>query len=102
MVWSMMFDAFLFTFFFSLLSKSEYRSQQIIFTNKLLVNVEHDEQQNQQQQQQHPSNKAYIRLQCYDIGSAHTLVEAHARMYFLDHRLKRVVSERPGRHYPPH
>lgn len=87
-----MFNAFMFAFFFSLLSKSEYRSSQIIFTNKLLVNVENDENQHQHQQhqnqKQHHSNKAYIRLQCYDIDSAHPLVEAHARMYFLDHRLK--------------
>jgi len=74
MIWSMMFNAFLFSFFFSLLSKSEFRSTQIIFTDKLLVNVE--------------GNEAYARLQCYDIDSCHPLVEAHARMYFLDHMLK--------------
>ena len=78
MVCSMMFNSFLFAFFFSLLSKSEFRSTQIIFTDKLLVNVvdEHDD------------NKAYVRRQCYDIDSAHPLVEAHARMYFLDHKLR--------------
>jgi len=74
MVCSMMFNSFMFAFFFALMSKSEFRSTQIIFTNKLLVNIEQD--------------KAYVRLQCYDIDSAHPLVEAHARMYFLDHKLR--------------
>ncbi|VEU35914.1 unnamed protein product [Pseudo-nitzschia multistriata] len=80
MIWSMMFNAFLFAFFYSLLSKSEFRSSQIIFTNKLLINiVEGDKME---------GNRAYVRLQCYDIDSAHPLVEAHARMYVLDHKLK--------------
>ena len=57
MMWSMMFNAFLFSFFFSLMSKSEFRSSQIIFTNKLLINVSVCGQ------------KAYARLQCYDIGT---------------------------------
>ena len=57
MMWSMMFNAFLFSFFFSLMSKSEFRSSQIIFTNKLLINVNTD------------GKKAYARLQCYDIGT---------------------------------
>ena len=70
-----MFNAFLFSFFFSLLSKSEFRSSQIIFTNKLLINVD-------------ANNKAYARLQCYDLDAAHPLCEAHARMYVLDHKLK--------------
>lgn len=91
MVCSMMFNAFLFAFFFSLLSKSEFRGSQIIFTDKLLINVDtkqigssnhHDNGHNKKK------TKAYVRLQCYDIDSAHPLVEAHARMYFLDHRLK--------------
>ena len=84
MVWSMMFNAFLFAFFFSLLSKSEFRSSQIIFTNKLLVNVD----KGNNNKAEGNGNKAYVRLQCYDIDSAHPLVEAHARMYVLDHKLK--------------
>jgi len=80
MIWSMMFNAFLFAFFYSLISKSEFRSSQIIFTNKLLVNVS--------KSRRIEGNRAYVRLQCYDIDSAHPLVEAHARMYVLDNRLK--------------
>mmetsp|Transcript_20568 Transcript_20568/g.38503 ORF Transcript_20568/g.38503 Transcript_20568/m.38503 type:complete len:358 (-) Transcript_20568:731-1804(-) len=74
MMWSMMFNAFLFAFFYSLLSKSEFRSTQIVFTNKLLINSK--------------GGKIFARLQCYDIDSAYPLVEAHARMYFLDHKMK--------------
>jgi Inward rectifier potassium channel C-terminal domain len=74
MMWSMLFNAFLFAFFYSLLSKSEFRSSQIVFTNKLLINSH--------------GGKVYARLQCYDIDSAYPLVEAHARMYVLDHKLK--------------
>jgi hypothetical protein len=76
MMWSMMFNAFMFAFFFSLLSKSEFRSTQIIFTNKLLITTSTSDGQ------------VYCRLQCYDIDSAYPLVEAHARMYLLDHKLK--------------
>lgn len=96
MVWSMMFNAFLFAFFFALLSKSEHRSTQIVFTNKLLINVD---EITDTDPKQHRGNstclrgspkkpKAYVRLQCYDLDSAHPLVEAHARMLFLDHKLK--------------
>jgi hypothetical protein len=84
MVCSMMFNAFLLSFFFSLLSKSEARGSQIIFTDKLLVNVGGGRHGPLQANQ----TEAYVRLQCYDIDSAHPLIEAHARMYFLDHRLK--------------
>ena len=74
MMWAMMFNAFLFAFFYSLLSKSEFRSTQIIFTNKLAIDCK--------------GGKVFARLQCYDIDSAYPLVEAHARMYLLDHKMK--------------
>lgn len=76
-----MFNAFLLAFFYSLLSKSEFRSTQIIFTNKLLINVIDSNTSIE-------GNRAYVRIQCYDIDSAHPLVEAHARMYVLDYKLK--------------
>ena len=88
MIFTMMFNAFLFAFFFSLLSKSETRASQIIFTNKLLINVDKGSIGSSSHDESHHKTKAYVRLQCYDIDSAHPLVEAHARMYFLDHRLK--------------
>jgi hypothetical protein len=74
MMWGMMFNAFLFAFFYSLLSKSEFRSTQIVFTNKLAIDCQ--------------GGKVFARLQCYDIDSAYPLVEAHARMYLLDHKMK--------------
>jgi hypothetical protein len=39
LVWSMLYNAFLVSFFFALLSKSENRSIQVIFSNKLCINV---------------------------------------------------------------
>lgn len=88
MVFSMFFNAFLFAFFFALLSKSECRGSQIIFTDKLLINVDKSNIGSSNHTEDGTKTRAYVRLQCYDMDSAHPLVETHARMYFLDHRLK--------------
>ncbi len=75
MTWSMLFNAFLFAFFYSQLSKSERRSLQLVFSDKLCINVSRD-------------GKVCASVQCYDIDSAFPVVEAHARMYLLDHKLQ--------------
>ena len=74
MIFNMLFNAFMFAFFFSQLSKSETRSVQVVFSNKLVINVK--------------ENRVYASVRCYDLDSAYPLVEAHARMYLLDHKLK--------------
>jgi len=74
MTWSMLFNAFLFAFFYSQLSKSESRSMQLVFSDKLCINVTHQ--------------NVVATVQCYDIDSAFPVVEAHARMYLLDHKLQ--------------
>ena len=74
MIWSMMFNAFLFAFFYSQISKSEHRSILLIFSNKLCINVK--------------DGKVFANAKCYDLDSSYPLVEAHARMYFLDHKMK--------------
>ena len=74
MVFNMLFNAFMFAFFYSQLSKSETRSVQLVFSNKLIIGVKDDQ--------------VYASVRCYDLDSANPLVEAHARMYMLDHRLK--------------
>jgi hypothetical protein len=74
MVFNMLFNAFMFAFFYSQLSKSETRSIQLVFSNKLIIGVKDDQ--------------VYASVRCYDLDSAHPLVEAHARMYLLDHKLK--------------
>jgi len=75
MACSMLFNAFLFAFFYSQLSKSERRSLQLVFSDKLCVNVSKD-------------GRVCASVQCYDIDSAFPVVEAHARMYLLDHKLQ--------------
>jgi hypothetical protein len=74
MVFNMLFNAFMFAFFYSQLSKSETRSIQLVFSNKLIIGVK--------------DNQVYASVRCYDLDSANPLVEAHARMYLLDHKLK--------------
>jgi hypothetical protein len=39
MVWSMMFNAFLFAFFYSRIARGEARGIQVIFSNKAIVSV---------------------------------------------------------------
>merc|ERR1711865_953737 len=76
MIFNMMFNAFMFAFFYSQLSKSETRSVQVVFSDKLVISLDED------------SNTISARVRCYDLDSAHPLVEAHTRMYLLDHKLK--------------
>merc|ERR1711971_959771 len=77
MVFCMLFNAFMFAFFHSQLSKSETQSIQLVFSNKLVIGVKKDKNKNQ----------VYASVRCYDLDSAYPLVEAHARMYLLDHKL---------------
>mmetsp|Transcript_2713 Transcript_2713/g.6059 ORF Transcript_2713/g.6059 Transcript_2713/m.6059 type:complete len:299 (-) Transcript_2713:110-1006(-) len=74
MIWSMMSNAFLVSFFFALISKPETRSIQIIFSKNLCVNV--------------VDGKVCINVRCYDLDSANPLVECHARMYLIDGTMK--------------
>jgi hypothetical protein len=74
MIWSMLSNAFLVSFFFSHMSKSDKRSNQIVFSRKLCVNV--------------VDGKICINIRCFDLDSAHPLVECHARMYLIDHKMK--------------
>jgi hypothetical protein len=74
MTWSMMFNAFLFAFFYSILSKSENRSVQFVFADKICMYTK--------------DNKVFLKAQCYDIDSRHPVVETHVRMYAMDKELK--------------
>lgn len=76
MLWSMMFNAFLFAFFYNWLSKCESRGTQVVFSNKLVVKVDSH------------SGKIVVCTRCYDIDARHPVVEAHVRMYVIDRRLK--------------
>jgi len=74
MIWSMLANAFLTGFMFAVLSKSENRSVQIVFSNKLIINV--------------IDGKVCANVRCYDLDSAFPLVECHCRMYLVDHKMK--------------
>ena len=67
---SMMFNAFLFSFFFTRLAKSESRAVQVVFSDKIVVRV---------------TERGTIVWQArvYDVDQGHGIVEAHVRMYAL-------------------
>lgn len=71
---SMFFNAFLIAFFYSQISKAESRSIQLVFADKLCINMRR--------------GRVYASARCYDLDSAYPVVECHARMYLLDDKLK--------------
>ena len=87
MTWSMMFNAFLFAFFFTILSKCENRSVQVVFADKLCINVK-DSQMPLSDKVDDESSNIFINARCYDIDSAYPIVEAHVRMYLIDRHMK--------------
>jgi hypothetical protein len=74
MIWSMLSNAFLVSFIFAQMSKSETRSNLIIFSKKLCVNV--------------IDGMVRMNVRCYDLDPAHPLVECHVRMYLVDANMK--------------
>jgi hypothetical protein len=76
MMWSMMFNAFLFAFLFTSLSKCESRGIQVVFSNKIIIKEEKS------------TGKILISMRCYDVDAQYPVVEAHVRMYVMDRRLK--------------
>jgi hypothetical protein len=75
MTWSMMFNAFLFAFFYATLSKCESRGTQVVFGNKICLKYDND-------------GRVLVNARCYDIDSAFPVVEAHVRMYVMDRNMK--------------
>ena len=67
MVWSMMFNAFLFAFFYTSLAKSSSRGIQVLFSNKAIVSTEGDQ--------------VRLQIRIYDLDPTHPVVEAHVRLY---------------------
>eukprot|EP00934_Nitzschia_sp_Nitz4_P005412 Nitzschia sp. Nitz4//scaffold34_size148208//61958//63495//NITZ4_002977-RA/size148208-augustus-gene-0.72-mRNA-1//-1//CDS//3329548786//5402//frame0 len=76
MLWSMMFNAFLFAFFYNWLSKCESRGSQVVFSNKIAIQTDDK------------TGKVVISLRCYDVDARFPVVEAHVRMYVMDRRMK--------------
>uniref|UniRef100_A0A7S4QR08 C2H2-type domain-containing protein n=1 Tax=Ditylum brightwellii TaxID=49249 RepID=A0A7S4QR08_9STRA len=74
MVFSMMFNAFLFAFFFAGLSRCNNRGWQIIFSDKAIIRRD-------------PHTGRYsFHVQVYDADCSHPLVEAHVRFYAIRRR----------------
>lgn len=76
MMWSMLFNAFLFAFFYTSLSKCESRSLQVVFSNKIII------------KEDKKTGKILISSRCYDVDAEFPVVEAHVRMYVMDRRMK--------------
>lgn len=74
MVWSMMFNAFLFAFFFTRIAKSEARGVQVIFSNRAIVS--------RRPESPHPC----ISFRVFDIDARHPVVEAHVRLYVVSQK----------------
>lgn len=72
MVWSMIFNAFLFAFLFARLARCESRGAQVMFANKAIV--------------ENRDGKWFIHVRVYDMDSSQPVVEATVRMYCVSWR----------------
>ena len=70
MMFSMMFNAFLFTFFYARLAKSESRAIQVVFSDKCVM-------------RETERGTVVCQFRVYDVDTGHGIVEAHVRMYAL-------------------
>lgn len=96
-----MFNAFLLAFFYTKMANCENRSIQVVFADKLCVNVRdftHGKVIEDEGDEYHSSfydedevfrnSGVCLNVRCYDIDSAYPVVEAHVRMYLIDKDLK--------------
>ena len=74
MAWSMLFNAFLITFVYNRLGRSEARGAQVIYSQKALVSIVNDQ--------------VRFQIRLFDADAKHPVVEAHVRLYV-------VMTERP-------
>jgi hypothetical protein len=73
MAWSMLFNAFLITFVYNRLGRSETRSTQVIYSDKALVSK--------------VDGQVRFQVRLFDCDAKHPVVEAHVRFYcVLKHR----------------
>ena len=72
-----MFNAFLFAFFYSVLSRCENRSSQLVFSKKLCIGTR--------------GEKVFAWSRCYDIDASYPVVEPHVRMYVMDNKMQMHV-----------
>ena len=67
MVWSILYNAFMFAFFYSRIARSEARGVQVIFSDKALVSLVGDQ--------------VRFQVRVYDVDAKHPVVDAHVRVY---------------------
>jgi hypothetical protein len=67
MIWSMIFNAFLLTFLYNRVGRSESRSTQVIYSNKALVSI--------------VDGQVRFQIRLFDCDAQHPVVEAHVRFY---------------------
>ena len=72
MTWSMLFNAFLFSFVFARLARCESRGAQVLFSDKAILEVR--------------DGKWMLHVRIYDVDSSQPVVEAHVRMYCVSWR----------------
>jgi hypothetical protein len=73
MVWSMLFNAFLITFLYNRVGRSETRSTQVIYSSKALVSI--------------VDGQIRFQVRIFDCDAKHPVVEAHVRFYcVMKHR----------------
>lgn len=77
MLMSMFFNAFLLSFVFARLSRSEARAAQVLFSNKAIINREVLE---------NGITRYLLSTRIYDADSRYPIVEAHVRLYAVKHR----------------
>lgn len=79
MVMSMMFNAFLFAFFFARLARCEARGLQVCFANKAIFTQQKDDK---------GDTHWLFQTRVYDLNSTLPLVEAHIRCYLVSYHNK--------------
>jgi Inward rectifier potassium channel transmembrane domain/Inward rectifier potassium channel C-terminal domain len=73
MVWSMLFNAFLMTFLYNRLGRSENRGTQVIFSRQALISI--------------VDGEIRFQVRVFDCDAKHPVVEAHVRLYcVMKHR----------------
>lgn len=69
MVWSMMFNAFLFAFFYTRLGKADSRGAQVLFSKQAVVSM--------------VDGQVRLQIRVYDMDARNPVVEAHVRLYVV-------------------
>lgn len=88
MLISMFFNAFLLSFVFARVSRSEARAAQVLFSNKAIINRE---------VLANGITRYVLSTRIYDADSRYPIVEAHVRFYAVKHRFMHAKENRDVR-----